>query len=92
MTFGGEILYDEHDDDDKRGRDGQMPTLRASVGEADARQTEGVPELQTDQVGRSQSLGRGYVYFFETEDSQYVKIVGELSGRVAVLEDRHARG
>jgi len=74
MNLEGEIRYDEDDDNGKDRNDGEMPTVRTSMGEEDARPPKGVSELQADQVGSAQSLDRGFVYFFETEDSQYVKI------------------
>jgi hypothetical protein len=90
MNLGGEILYDENDDNDKRGSDGEMPALRASVGEADAGSPEGVPELQTDAMGSAKPVGPGFIYILKTTDGRLVKIgyTTNLERRVMQLKSQ----
>lgn len=94
MNLEGEIIYDENDDNDKHGSDGEMPSLRASVGEADARPPEGLPELQTDAMGSAKPVGQGLVYVLKTTNGRLAKIgyttnlerrLKQLQGQTSVM-------
>jgi hypothetical protein len=74
MSQEGEKVYDDDDDYGKDRSNGEMPALRASVGETDARSAESLPKLQTNEMGSAKPVGQGFIYFIETEDAQFVKI------------------
>lgn len=62
----------EYDDDNDENRYREVPAMRSRMDEADAGSPEIVPELQTNEMGHAVKMG--YVYFIETEDSQFIKI------------------
>jgi hypothetical protein len=77
MHQEGETVYDDDNDYGKKRGDSEMPTMRAPMGETDARSSQGLSELQTDEMGQT-GLGRpgrgyqafGFVYIVETIDER----------------------
>jgi len=75
-----------YDDDQNEGTTTEVPEVRTPVAEANNGQTNGLSQLQTDEVGcggleREEEDGavKGGIYFFLTEDERFVKIGYSIS-------------
>lgn len=88
-----------YDDEDGEDRSCEVPAVRASVDEADGGSSQGVPELQTAEVGHAQQIcgeqgsveaedrALGAVYIVETIDKTRIKIgyTNRLTMRMAQI-------
>lgn len=80
-----------YDDDDERNID--MSQMRTPMDPAQTQPSSSMPELQADKVGHAVPLvsaTKGFVYFIETEDGQFIKIgfsvnVHRRMGQIALL-------